>query len=153
MFKISDSIFDRYWKLGYAELTQPERMFLCIWGLEGEVNNGGFDQYYFNTAGDHALDAVKSLQAIGANHTAELVKAVNGLFGSGGPPSVREERQEQLRALRDPVAEKMAEADQEFSKDRDNLEELLTAFVSQNLAAFRPKPPMNNPPAPPECGQ
>jgi hypothetical protein len=66
LFKISDSVFDRYWKLGYAELTQPERVFLCIWGLEGEVNNGGFDQYYFNTAGDHALDVVKSLQAIGA---------------------------------------------------------------------------------------
>ena len=54
LFKVSDSVFDRYGKLGYEKLTWPEKVFVCVWGLEGEVNNGGFDQYYFNSSGDHA---------------------------------------------------------------------------------------------------
>ena len=35
--------------------------------LEAEINNGGFDQYFFNSAGDKAAEAINALEAIGAN--------------------------------------------------------------------------------------
>ena len=74
LFKVSDLVFNRYATVGYGELSRPEKVFVCVWGLEGEVNNGGFDQYYFNSSGDHALDTIESLEAIDAKHTANLVR-------------------------------------------------------------------------------
>jgi hypothetical protein len=139
LIKISESVWDRESKLGYEKLSQPERVFLCVWDLEAEVNNGGFDQYYFNSAGDHALDTVRALETIGAKRTAELVRTMNNLFGPAGPSPVRFKRQDQLSSLRDSVANKMHDADKRFYKYDDNLEQLLTAFVSKDREAFRAK--------------
>lgn len=137
LFKISDAIFDRYRKLGYEKLSYPEKVFFCVWELEAEVNNGGFDQYYFNTSGKSALDTPESLRAIGANHTANLVKQANDLFGPGGPSLEREKRQNQLDALSEAATKKMGEFDEEFYKYLDDLEQLLTEYVSKNSEAFR----------------
>ena len=34
----------RFWKLDFDELTPSEQVFRAIWDLEGDVNNGGFEQ-------------------------------------------------------------------------------------------------------------
>src|SRR5262245_20091887 len=122
LFKVCDHVFDRYGKLGYDKLSQPEKVFVCVWGLEGEVNNGGFDQYYFNSSGDHAIDAVESLEAIGAKHTAGLVRQANSLFGESGPSPDRFARQKQLDSFGDAKMKKMTEIDKEFYKYEDKLE-------------------------------
>jgi hypothetical protein len=139
LFKVSDSVFDRYAKLGYEKLSQPEKVFVCVWGLEAEVNNGGFDQYYFNSAGDHSLDAVTSLEAIGANHTANLVRQANALFGEAGPSRDRFARQKQLEGLGQAKTKKMNEIEEEFFKYKDKLGQLLEAYVFKNAEAFRAK--------------
>jgi hypothetical protein len=139
LFKVSDLVFARYAKLGYENLTRPEKVFVCVWGLEGEVNNGGFDQYYFNSSGDHALDAEESFKAIGAKHTADLVKQANSLFGAAGPSPDRAARQKQLDALGEAKTKKMNEIEEDFFKYKDNLWELLTVYVSKNVETFRPK--------------
>lgn len=139
LFKVSDFVFDRYAKLGYDKLSRPEKVFVCIWGLEGEVNNGGFDQYYFNSAGDHALDTVESLEAIGAKHTANLVRQANALFGETGPSPDRFARQKQLDALGDAKTKKLNEIEEEFFRYEDELGQLLESYVSKNAEAFRLK--------------
>jgi|HubBroStandDraft_4_1064222.scaffolds.fasta_scaffold92213_4 hypothetical protein len=35
-----------------TRLTQADRQLLALGGLRDEVNNGGFHQYFFNSAGD-----------------------------------------------------------------------------------------------------
>jgi hypothetical protein len=140
MFKISDRVFDRYMKLGYEKLSPAEKVFQCIWGLEAEVNNGGFNQYYFNSAGDHAADTVKSLETIGANHTANLVRRGNALFGEAGPSPDRFKRQKELFALEDAGKSKEMESlTKEFLKYNDPLGKMLEAYVSKNAEAFRTK--------------
>lgn len=136
LFKVSDVVFDRYNKVGYDNLSQQEKLFVCVWGLEGEVNNGGFDQYYFNSSGDHSLDVEASLKAIGANHTADLVRQGNALFGAAGPSAERFVRQKQLDALDDEKIKKMNEIEEEFFKYKDKLSELLEMYVSKNAEAF-----------------
>ena len=137
LFSVSDFVFERYAKLGYEKLAPSEKVFVCVWGLEGEVNNGGFDQYYFNSSGDHALVAEESMKAIGARHTAELIKQANALFGAAGPSPDRAVRQKQLDALPESSIKKMNEIEEEFFKYQDNLEELLTAYVSRNAEVLR----------------
>ncbi|HEX3313631.1 MAG TPA: DMP19 family protein [Gemmataceae bacterium] len=139
LFKINDFVFDRYFKVGYDKLSQPQKVFVCVWELEGEVNNGGFDQYYFNSSGDHALDATASLETIDAKHTANLVRQVNALFGEAGPSADRFARQKQLDALDDAKRTAMNQIDREFYKYKDKLGQLLEMFVSKNADAFRSK--------------
>ncbi|HYV38658.1 MAG TPA: DMP19 family protein [Gemmataceae bacterium] len=137
MFKVSDLVFDRYSKLGYEKLNEPEKVFHCVWGLEAEVNNGGFHQYYFNSAGDQALDTVKSLEAIEAKHTALLVRQANALFGEAGPLSDRFARQNQLFALGEAKTTKMNEIEKQFMKYDDKLGQLIRSVCGQKWRGFR----------------
>jgi hypothetical protein len=54
--------------------------------LEGEVNNGGFDQFFYNSAGNNTADTILALQAIGAARTADIVKRAAAMFPGGGMP-------------------------------------------------------------------
>lgn len=67
--------------------------------LEMEVNNGGFDQFFFNSSGDRTADTIEALEAIGAQHTASIVKSAASRFPGGMPSVDRNERQEQLEKL------------------------------------------------------
>jgi hypothetical protein len=136
LFKVGDVVRKRRDQVGYEMLSQSEKTFLCVWGLEGDVYNGGFEQYYFNRAGDHAHDAVESLGAIGARSAQETVRQANGLFGPGGPSPNREMRQKQLDSLNQQIKDKMAELEKEYVKDNDKVQDLLTEFVRKNPSAF-----------------
>ncbi len=137
LFKISDSIYEKYAKQGYEALLTPERVFFCVWQLENDVNHDGFHGYYFGAAGDQALDAVGALRAIGAGHTAEILEAANDFFGPNGPPHDRFKRQEELlNELPESTNFKMHELDEEFYRYRDDLEALLIDYVRRNADAF-----------------
>ena len=46
--------------------------------LESEVNNGGFNQYFFNESGQNCFATLRLLRAAGRNHTAQLLQdAIN----------------------------------------------------------------------------
>src|SRR5438067_1856780 len=51
---------------GERSLTDTERRLLAAYWVEAEVNNGGFDQYFFNSAGDNAGTALAGLKEMGA---------------------------------------------------------------------------------------
>jgi len=55
----------------FSELSPSERVFILIWDLEAEVNNGGFNQFFFNSAGDRASATPAALRAIGRSRSAE----------------------------------------------------------------------------------
>lgn len=51
-----------------------------IWLLESEVNNGGFNQFYFNSSGRFCLLLPSALKLIGAFRFAELIQEVNEIY-------------------------------------------------------------------------
>lgn len=53
-----------------------------IWLLEGEVNNGGFNQFYFNSSGEFSLLVPEALKLIGAPKFSDLVKRANSTYKS-----------------------------------------------------------------------
>jgi hypothetical protein len=133
LFAISGKVLKRAADHGFDRLSRPEQVFLCIWELEAEVNNGGFHQYYFNDGGDHAADAVEALETIGAARTAALVTRANRLFGLSGLSRDRNKRQQQLKALSETNRAAMEEIDGQFYRYEEDLTTLLSAFVSQNM--------------------
>jgi uncharacterized protein DUF4375 len=64
----------------FEKLSRPEQVIACLTEVEMEVNNGGFDQFYWNSPGDRAREAVAALEELGAQHTATLLKDANGAF-------------------------------------------------------------------------
>lgn len=115
-------------------LTPAERTFLAVWELEAEVNNGGFDQYYFNSAGDRAREAAAALLAIRAEKAAAIVERANAVF-AGGVPLDRDARQEVLSdRLEEGVFEELDEALLAYP---DPLSSLLATFARTHRAQIR----------------
>jgi hypothetical protein len=134
LFDYADAAFDRLAKVGYAELNAVDKVFICVWSLEGEVNNGGFDQYYFNTSDDWAFDTPNALRTIGATQTAAIVEHGNALFGDSGPSPDSTVRQDQLDGLSEASQNALNSLDDEFYRDTDNLSALLVAYLAKHQA-------------------
>lgn len=54
-------------------LSAGFRMVYTTWWLEAEVNNGGFNQYFWNSAGRFAKEALAGFERLGATEHAALV--------------------------------------------------------------------------------
>ncbi|APZ93080.1 DMP19 family protein [Fuerstiella marisgermanici] len=94
---------------GWGALTAAEKHICAIDTLDGEVSNGGFAQYYFNSSSNHWQDAQAGLEAIGAGRRLRVLNATLERFGDSGPSVDRDVRTNQLaklvRAQEDPFRE------------------------------------------------
>jgi hypothetical protein len=107
---------------------------IIVWSLQGEVGNGGFDQFYFNSSGDYAAETVEVLERIGAHRTAALVAEGNRLFPTQPPPKQREQRIAELDCFTDSATDAWDRLEREFYSDPDGLDDLLLAYlVSQGV--------------------
>jgi hypothetical protein len=67
---------------GFAGLSEPEKQYFAVGILHGDVFNGGFDQYFFNSSGSYYQHAVAGLEKMGANQACALLqRAKHVLFG------------------------------------------------------------------------
>lgn len=118
------------------KLNSSQKTFLFVENLEREINNGGFNQFYFNSSGDFSQETVIALLDIEAKKTAEIVKKANAQFINGTVPKNRIERQNQIELIEEKAQETWGKCDSKFYQYQDNLIELLIAFVIKNKADF-----------------
>lgn len=137
LIALSENPAAQFWKVSYQELTPVEKVFVSIWELESEVNNGGFLQYFFNSSGDNAAHCVSALEKIGALNVAALVKQANSVFANGEPSADLEIRRPQVEKFSAEQKKFLDELGQKFFKRLDNLTELLFDFVTKNRAEIR----------------
>ena len=65
--------------------------FFFVWSADGQIENGGIAQFFFNGLGRHAEQCVQALRDIGAHKKAEcLHKAMGSFWGSRYPRTVEE---------------------------------------------------------------
>lgn len=134
LFEYAEVAFDRLAKVGYAKLDSVDKVFVCVWSLEAQVNDGGFDQNYFNTSGDWAFDTPNALLVIGATHTAAIVERGNALFGDSGPYPDSTVRQDQLEGLSEAAQNALNSLDDEFYRYTEDLSALLAAYLAKHQA-------------------
>jgi hypothetical protein len=126
-----DAVSKKYEDKGFSSLNEKEQAIYSIWWLEAEVNNGGFHQYLWNSAGDHSSSALISLKSIGAIKTANLLeKAIEIAFNSKLPIS-REDRQSQLEVDEDVKMDKLGELDSEFYNYSEDFYKMLDVYVAK----------------------
>jgi hypothetical protein len=149
---IVDAAFRRYETTPLPDLSEVEQTVMLVWSLRGEVGNGGFDQFYFNSSGDYAAETVRALETIGAKQTAALVSEGNRLFPTQPVPTDRERRIAELDTFSDSVTDTWDRLERVFYTDPDRLDELVVAYLVHRgvLSAsasdcVEPNPPNCNP--------
>ena len=116
-------------------MSARDQILVTIWGLEADVNNGGFDQYYFNGSGDQAWFAPTALRSIGAHRMADIAERANALFGEAGPPPDSDERQSALFRITDANEGAWDQLDREFYAYPDDIAALLVAHFDLSASA------------------
>lgn len=132
--RLRDHVFEK--ETGGLDLTDAEHVFDRVSSLEAEVNNGGFDQYFFNSAGAGARHVVAALDEIGAPATAEIVRQAVVVFGDVGPSADREERWDQMDQLPDTAQERLDTLDGEFYACDEALLELVVDYARAHAREF-----------------
>jgi hypothetical protein len=138
--ELSNLVFYREAALGFDSLSEVEKTAFIIDGLEREVNNGGFPQFFLNSSGDHAAATPAALRAIGAPEMARIVEAALAPFGPAGPSSDQATRQNQLDSLGE-AEEVWSGCDSRFYEYPENLALLLRRFVAVRQNDFGPPMP------------
>jgi hypothetical protein len=134
LIALSESPDARFWCVDYHELSVPERVFRSIWELEGEVNNGGLDQYFFNSSGSFGPDVVDALEAIGAFRMAAILEDAIGLMPSNVCWRDSDMRREMLIALPETSRDALDTLTEKFHHCPDDLTALLYAYVCDHRA-------------------
>lgn len=60
--------------------NKSKQAIYMIWLLEGEVNNGGYNQFYFNSSGVFAKHLPGALRLVGAHKYAALTQQANDIY-------------------------------------------------------------------------
>jgi Domain of unknown function (DUF4375) len=117
----------------FDALPERDRILVAIWGLEADVNNGGFDQYYFNSSGDRAFFAAEALERIGASQMAAIVREANALFGPEGPSRDRDHRVRRLFEITADDEDLFDALDRRFFEYPDDISALLIAYIENEM--------------------
>jgi hypothetical protein len=134
---LSDLVFPRCEREGFAALTPAEQVAYCVDALEREVNNGGFEQFFWNSSGDTAHETLEALQALGAQQAAGLLREAIAHFPGGKVPASRDERERLLQSMPTGSRDKWSELDSRFCAYPDDLTALMRRYVELNRAGFR----------------
>jgi hypothetical protein len=113
---ISDPIetaFSNEEKVGFEKLPVPQQRVILVTHLDGQVGNGGFSQYFFNTDDDPA-QVIAALEDIGLSECARAFRGAASVFGKAGPSRNTETRHNQLEKLTANQDQVLATADQQW---------------------------------------
>jgi len=144
-----DSPADRFWHslvhrvhdtpAGFSGLTPPEQTYFAVCLLEGEVYNGGFDQYFSNSSADYYSQAVDGLVELGAVHSLKLLRAAkDALFGANPVPPTQSDRIAVFPGMSDAHvappdwSKRLDDLDRRFCEDPDRLGERLDRFAEKH---------------------
>jgi len=128
---MSESEQTKFGKEPFVTQSIPQKVFSSIWAVEGEVNNGGFEQYFINSSAETARFVVEAFNTIGAPKTADICRRAIAIAFPSGLPSDAASISDSSSDFSDDIREKLSALDNEFFAYPHNLTELLFAYVSK----------------------
>jgi hypothetical protein len=142
LIDLSESGKSRFGKEDFAHQSRPQKVFSAIWGVESEVNNGGFSQYFLSDNAESASFLAEAFETIGAPKTASICKRAMVTAFPAGLPSTPEAIRSVAADFSDEILENLEPLDQEFFSYPHSLTNLLFAYVSEHPDEFGtlPKP-------------
>ncbi|MDQ2087028.1 DMP19 family protein [Herbivorax sp. ANBcel31] len=133
------AIFEIYQILSPVFYTNPnnlsryEKNIVFIEELENEVNNGGFNQFFFNTAGDYTFEILKALNEIGSLKFSGILEKAIDVFPARDIPEEMELRREVLEQIEEKANPIWNELDMEFYKYEEDIHKLMVDYIIENI--------------------
>ncbi len=123
--------------LNFDSLNEFEKTVILIDLLEGQVNNGGFDQYFFNSSGNFAIETLKALEEINAPFVKGLLQEAINNFPKIPFPASIEERRMLMKDLPESISIVWGNLDEKYYRENpENLANLVVGFVKRNKKYF-----------------
>lgn len=120
-----------------GSLSEGNRALWLTWIVEGEVNNGGFNQYYWNTDGRYSSEAVASFEFFNASQHAALMREANTVRGKEVATISEYEGKNTLEAFSESYkTSKLAPLDERFYSLTEDLSALRVARIRQSPELF-----------------
>lgn len=130
LLAVGDKIHEKYYKTGFQELTESEQVIFCMMGLEGEVNNGGFDQFFLNSSSKYKVETLDSLRRINASYTASLLEEAIRVVED---PNLQGEKDGENTDIQ---SERLNVLDDKFYEYKEDLLELQLNFIKEHKDNF-----------------
>ena len=119
---------------GESSLSDTERRLCAAYWLEGEVMNGGFHQYFFNSTGNDSDASLAGLKEMGATAAAALLERAMAVFPGGEPPADRLKRTEAMDKIVSQSKAVWDKCDSEFYNRKEDTYELCLAYAKNKRA-------------------
>lgn len=119
------------------KLTDAEALLVRFYGIDFQVCNGGFHQYFFNSWSDDAYLLERDFRTLGDDVTAKIVGEALAVVGIPSERTNRDQRWELLDKLAKDGAEKLDQLDDRYYKAMPNHDKLLWEFVRKHANKIR----------------
>ena len=118
--------------------NKSKQAIYMIWALESEVNNGGYNQFYFNSSGQFYKYLPDALKLVGANKYSELMKRANETFAKENP-KITQHQDGTIEGFSKSYEDNpLNKFDDEFYKlyETENLQQLQVDFIRKHKTEF-----------------
>lgn len=119
---------------GWTNLTQVEQHIVAVYAMEGEILDGGFNQYFFNSTGEDAEIALAGLEEMGATSAVGLLERAMQQFPGGKPPADTEKRREVMTQIEATARPIWNNCDSEYYDRKEDTYALCLAYAKKNKA-------------------
>jgi hypothetical protein len=124
-----------------GSLSPGFRMMFTTWELEGEVNNGGFNQYFFNSSGRFAGEALAGYRLIGAREHAKLTEQAIVTFEREKPTHQRFKKEGSIEAFSESYKHTgLNDIDSRFYKIAEDASKLRIGYIRAHAEQFVSQP-------------
>ena len=119
-----------------AAATTGERYVYAIVEVDGEINNGGFDQLFWNSAGSLYGDALAGARAANARPALAVLRQAASLFPDARVPRGRARRQHELDALTPAAHARLGRLDERWYATDAELDHALRGYILAHPSQF-----------------
>jgi len=120
----------------FEQLSEPEKTFVYIDIFEGELNNGGLFDFFYNTSGAFAHQVLDAYQAIGAEESAAIVSQAIALFPDLPVSKDLFIRRQLLSNLKQTVLDEWEKLETQFFISEEAIVTLLIDYITINKTYF-----------------
>ena len=117
----------------FEELNEFEKTFIFIDIFENHTTDGGFETFFWNTAGQFSHEILEAYEKIGAKNTASIIYDSFLLFGEIPIPKNTDMRREVLSKIN---PNSWINLDEKYYNCNDNIVLLVLDFIKNNTKYF-----------------
>jgi hypothetical protein len=129
-------LLDKEERKGLESFSKAERFVYAVQGMSREVNNGGWNQFFFNSSGQLAFDLVPALEAMGSKENLSIARRAVKRFGKPASLSDDDRSKHLAKITKDGEENPWEELEDEFYENPEDLDTMTLSYIAKNPGEF-----------------